>query len=104
MAKHRRFVVALHELDRTYGGPEEGGWWFDCGIPAREHARYCRVFRSRAKAIRYACRLQDGVVARLNAKAPRDIGESNYDGGIFGAFVQKGEQPRHWPRFRPRYG
>lgn len=106
MAKHRRFVVAIHELDRIYGGPEEGGWWFDCGVPARERelAKYCRVFRSEAKAKRYARRLREGVIARLNDQAPKSLGSLTYDGGIFGAFVQKGEQPRHWPRFRPRYG
>lgn len=21
----------IHEVDREYGGPEEGGWWFDSG-------------------------------------------------------------------------
>lgn len=23
--------LAVYEVDRAYGGPEEGGWWFDCG-------------------------------------------------------------------------
>lgn len=24
-------VVAIYLVDQAYGGPEEGGWWFDCG-------------------------------------------------------------------------
>jgi hypothetical protein len=23
--------VSVYECDRAYGGPEEGGWWYDCG-------------------------------------------------------------------------
>jgi len=23
--------VNVYEVDRAYGGPEEGGWWYDCG-------------------------------------------------------------------------
>lgn len=25
------FYVAVYEVDRAYGGAEEGGWWYDCG-------------------------------------------------------------------------
>lgn len=24
-------VVGLYEVDKGHGGPEEGGWWYDCG-------------------------------------------------------------------------
>lgn len=27
------FYVNVYEMDRCYGGAEEGGWWFDCGYP-----------------------------------------------------------------------
>lgn len=29
-------VVAVYEVERAYGGPEEGGWWFDRGTRAGE--------------------------------------------------------------------
>lgn len=29
----RRWYVNAYEQDRAYGGPEEGGWWFDWGTP-----------------------------------------------------------------------
>jgi len=40
----RRFVVAIHEIDRCYGGPEEGGWYYDAHAPstAPEHRRPTR--------------------------------------------------------------
>ena len=26
-----RYIIALYEIDRAYGGSEEGGWHFDTG-------------------------------------------------------------------------
>src|SRR5262245_7305236 len=26
-----RWWAVVYEVDRGYGGPEEGGWWYDCG-------------------------------------------------------------------------
>lgn len=28
-----RLYVNIYEASRAYGGPEEGGWWFDTGSP-----------------------------------------------------------------------
>ena len=27
-----RYIIALYEIDRAYGGAEEGGWWYDAGV------------------------------------------------------------------------
>lgn len=32
MSRELRYVNA-YEVTRHYGGPEEGGWWFNCGEP-----------------------------------------------------------------------
>lgn len=51
-------VVAIYLVDRAYGGPEEGGWWYDCGerfsgfapivcegrLAVRKALAKCRVF------------------------------------------------------------
>jgi hypothetical protein len=29
--EHGPFFVNVYEVERAYGGPEEGGWWFDTG-------------------------------------------------------------------------
>lgn len=31
LARKPRYVIAVYELNRHYGGPEEGGWWFNSG-------------------------------------------------------------------------
>ncbi len=48
-----RFIVALYEVDRAYGGPEEGGWFYDTGALTRP----LRVCRTEAAAIALACRV-----------------------------------------------
>ena len=29
--EHRLWHVTVYKIDRAYGGPEEGGWWYDYG-------------------------------------------------------------------------
>ena len=28
-----KFFVNTYFMERCYGGPQEGGWWYDCGEP-----------------------------------------------------------------------
>ncbi|CAG0982501.1 hypothetical protein RHIZO_01814 [Rhizobiaceae bacterium] len=45
------YVLAFYEIDRAYGGPEEGGWWYDTGRLVRILAHV----QNRRKGLR--CRL-----------------------------------------------
>ena len=47
-----KYVVAFYAVDRAYGGPEEGSWWFDTG----EFVRLHRVCLTEAAAARLAVR------------------------------------------------
>jgi len=33
MARNKYWYVNTYECGRAYGGPEEGGWWYDYGKP-----------------------------------------------------------------------
>lgn len=35
------FVISVWSVDRVYGGPEEGGWWYDTGT--LEHLEFFTV-------------------------------------------------------------
>lgn len=50
-----RYSVAVYEVDRAYGGPEEGGWWYDCG----DLVRVAKRFRSEDDAWNYCNRLNE---------------------------------------------
>jgi len=43
---HHRRYVNVYSIDRLFGGPEEGGWWYDTGTPVLtvmvEHPEKCR--------------------------------------------------------------
>lgn len=32
----RLLYVNVYEVDRRYGGPEEGGWWYDVGVVVKK--------------------------------------------------------------------
>lgn len=54
------FYIHKYRIRLEYGGPEEGGWWFKSGIPAREHGQPVAVFtgpRAEEEAIDYCYEL-----------------------------------------------
>jgi len=41
------FYVNTYLVERCYGGPEEGGWWYDCGEPM--DSRLCDSYEEMLK-------------------------------------------------------
>ena len=58
--KGRRHHVAICGISRAYGGPEEGGWWYDCS----QEVLHQVSARSRSRARRLAQRWE-AKLARL---------------------------------------
>ena len=81
------YTVAVYLQDRSYGGPEEGGWWYDTG----ELVRTCRRFKSESKAYVYCRRMNDLIRALVHAD------------GAYGAEVHEGPAPEGYPEARPFY-
>ena len=94
------YVVAAYDVDRVFGGPEEGGWWYDAG----ELVRVLRTFRNEDRAYDYARRLN----ARLQSRSwgpnegRRDIGSVLSEGEIQ-ALVFERTAPETFPRGRQVY-
>ena len=65
-----KYVVAFYAVDRAYGGPEEGGWWFDTGELVRLH-RVCLTEAAAARLAVRANRLLDLVQRGQGAFAAR---------------------------------
>ena len=93
------YSVSIHLYDRAYGGPEEGGWWFDYGEPDDGQWHFTRLFSTYREAKAYADTL-DPITDKLNEGRP-DIGSVVSD-GRFGIFIQEG-YPHAWPKKRPHY-
>lgn len=97
MPERARYVVAFYEIDRRYGGPEEGGWWYDCG----ELHRVLRVAVSEDAAYAVAARA-NRLMDRLQ-RGRRDVSSVAYEGGRYAAHVFEGTVPRVFPEDRPHY-
>lgn len=87
-----RYVsVAVYEVDRAYGGPEEGGWYYDAGTVLRETIR---------------C-FEAGDLPQLDAH--REVLSRRYpdgggiDGRLYVRTMVEQVPPEHFPSRRPVY-
>jgi hypothetical protein len=93
------FSVAIYLVCQGYGGPEEGGWWYECGIPSEMYCEMTRIFRTEEEAIEYSQKLKS-LCSQLNEGLP-PISHSN-SVGEFVAIVADG-YPAPYPTQRPFY-
>lgn len=97
-SKDQRFVTAVYLCYSTYGGPEEGGWWYTSG----DRIRTLRVFKNIEDAYRYANRFNE-LLDRIGANKGRPplssvACEGRYHVQIYGEMA-----PEHFPQHRPHY-
>ena len=92
-----RYIIALYEIDRAYGGAEEGGWWYDTG----ELARLLALSPTEARAIQLADRA-NRLLERLQ-RHRRRVDSVLYDGGRYTAIVFEWTAPPAFPEVRPHY-
>lgn len=91
------YVVSVYLADKSWGGAEEGGWWFDCG----EHIKTIKVFHNEDRAWQWAHRMQRLLDRTVN-KGRRPI-SSVISQGWYTSMVHEGIPPKHYPDVRPHY-
>ena len=102
------YSVAIYYVDRCFGGPEEGGWFYTSGVPicrpvtGIEPLDIIRTFANSdyETAHAHAARVQALLDAGVNAGRPPIT--SVLSRGRYRAEVMAG-LPRYFPRERPRY-
>lgn len=92
-----RYIIALYEIDRAYGGPEEGDWFFDSG----ELVRLLALAPTEARALHLAERA-NRLLARLQ-RHRRPVSSVAYEGGRHTAIVYEWTAPAVFPEVRPQY-
>lgn len=92
--------VAIYITNKQYGGPEEGGWWYDVGEPVPEHAEWTLYFERWASANRYAEGMNSLLCKKLN-EGRHEPGSVLCE-GWYQAIPMEGE-PRAYPETRPHY-
>jgi hypothetical protein len=91
------YVVALYETDKAYGGPEEGGWWYDTGTLVR----IIKVFKNEDKAWEYVNRATPSIDKVLNKD--RYPVSSVLCTGWYSLEVHEDIAPQTYPTKTPRY-
>ena len=92
--------VAIYEAGLSYGGPEEGGWWFEQGTLQELPVLY---FDNRSDAIAAMNFVQDlmDVSPEWNKNRPAISSVNSY--GVFRARINDGHPVKHYPARRPHY-
>lgn len=94
------YSVAICLVDLAYGGPEEGGWYYQVGEPSEDHLIYLRGFDDEEAAYEYCRELNKTVQPILNKGRP-EISASNSI-GRYVADVFEG-LPKAYPKTKPHY-
>lgn len=102
--------VDVYLVQQCYGGPEEGGWWYDSGTRCRDidvmvlldqREAMPGTHYSAESATRHRCRMQDVLDEGLNKDRPPL--HSALSRGVFWACIHPEFSPTSWPAERPIY-
>lgn len=95
------WCVAPYLVDLAYGGPEEGGWWFEMGVP--EFSAYLPLpvfYRTKREALAGRDKMQAELDAEANVgRRPKS---SVLSDGVYEAHYTEG-LPKSFPETRPHY-
>ena len=91
------YLVAVYLIDQAYGGPEEGGWWYQVG----KLVRVSKVFKNEELTYSFCRKFNNHLEGTLN-KERRPI-SSVLSEGVFCAQVHEDFAPKHYPEVRPHY-
>ena len=95
------YVVCVVHMDRAYGGPEEGGWWYDTTEPVvGPDIPLPSVWRTMDEAQAACDALSDWCVEHNEGR--REIG-SVLSEGRYGTMIYEGQFPHPTPEERPHY-
>lgn len=87
--------VNIYLIDRAYGGPEEGGWWYEYGIP---YASYPALDESQLKRLQHQAH---NLCDTLNAEGNRDLNSVACEGRYTVKIEPFFAKP--WPDVHPHY-
>lgn len=103
------YHVGVYLTDRAYGGPEEGGWWYDCGELVTDAHFYEEVgaellpkaFLDAKEAYDTANKWQ--IILDKTVNVGRHPKSSVLSRGIYETIVMETFLPHHFPSQRPYY-
>lgn len=96
------FIVSVYFCERVYGGPEEGGWWYNTGEPVTlEGIPSVSRFDNEDDAQAARELLQARLDATVNVGLPPL--SSVASDGLYFAQAERAEKPQAYPQTTPHY-
>jgi hypothetical protein len=98
------WFIHKYEVWQEYGGPEEGGWWWEQGAPLDLSEWHPEVFTSEDSAWERARDLNDEEYERRKREEDYGWGMALSDGCTFYTYrVEDSLWPSEYPVPRPHY-
>jgi hypothetical protein len=100
LRERHTWIVAVYDTALAYGGPEEGGWWYDTG----SLVRIVFATPSEDAAYSYSRKLNNRLRSRVfGPNQGRRDKSSVLSDGFFEACVYQDHAPKGYPDVRPHY-
>ena len=103
MHQPKRFWIHKYEVSQEYGGPEEGGWWYDLGTLVED---FVPLYFEDEDAVYEKCRELNGA----EGKRREDEEQYGYTSVLshMSTFYdytvdETAYPPKHFPETRPHY-
>jgi hypothetical protein len=97
------YVVSIYMVDRAYGGPEEGGWWYEVGTPLQGGwLKYMTTCVKEKTAEHRRAQIQRWLDIDYNI-GPRTNLDSVLCTGRYVAVIDVDKLPVPYPAERPYY-
>ncbi len=102
------YFVAVYMVDKAFGGPEEGGWWYDYGDLVidtdllKANGISLPIAYDNMDTAERVCGYQNQLLNNTLNVGRREI-SSMASAGRYMAMVFENELPNHFPTEKPRY-
>src|SRR5262245_54454125 len=99
-----RFYIHKHDIRQEYGGPEEGGWYYESGVPVEGWNPADHVFFEK-EAASAECRHLN-LTERDRAKEEEEYEYTSvlsYRSTHYSYDVSEDPTPYYYPEYRPHY-
>jgi len=99
-----RFYIHKHDIRQEYGGPEEGGWWYESGVPVEGWNPEEHVFFDEDAAYAECRRLNYDEGVRAQAEEDYEYTSVlSYKSTHYSYDVQDDPTPYYYPDHKPHY-
>ena len=96
------YFIHKHEVALRYGGPEEGGWWYEVGIPVDDWTPL--AFRKERAAYDECWRLNSEEKDRAKREEDYDYHSVlAYRSTHYAYSVEVDAEMKPYPEYRPHY-